>query len=121
MDNQERHGPRWRLIAKVVLALLVLNFLTSFNNVWPTPLIKPDARIGPEFVGLWIILLVLVASFGRVGRAAVAVLTGLFLMVVIGRYADVTAPALLGRQINLYWDGQQLPAFLDVVSQALVW
>ena len=101
--------------------MLVLNFLTSFNNIWPTPLVKPDARIGPEFVGLWVILLVLVAIFGWVGRGAIALLTGLFLLVAIGRYADVTAPALLGRSVNLYWDGQQLPAFLEVISQALAW
>ena len=31
-------------------------------------------------------------------------LSGIWLMLVIGHYADVTAPALYGREINLYWD-----------------
>jgi hypothetical protein len=31
----------------------------------------------------------------------------------------VTAPALFGRAINLYWDGHQLPRFLTVTSQNL--
>ena len=119
MDKREPSGPRWLSITKVVLALLVLNFLNSFNNVWPTPLIVPDARVGPELIVLWVMLLVLVAVFGRPGRRTLSLLTGLFLMVAIGRYADVTAPALLGRQVNVYWDGAQLPAFLDVVSRAL--
>ena len=121
MEDQKRHGARWVLIAKVTLALLVLNFLNSFNNVWPTPWIVPDARIGPEFVALWLALLALVALFGHLGRGAILLLTGLYFAVAIGRYADVTAPALLGRAINLYWDGQQLPAFLDVVRQGLAW
>ncbi len=108
-------------MTKVTLALLVLNFLTSFANVWSTPLIRPDMRIGPEFVGLWLILLLLVGLFGRVGRRAVTLLTGLFLLVAIGRYAEVTVPAWFGRKVNLYWDAQHLPKFLDVASQDLAW
>jgi len=89
------------LIFKVAAALLLLNFLTSFENVWPTPLIKPDARIGPEFVGLWVLLLAWVALFKRLGSIPLAVLTGLYMAIVIGRYADVTVPALFGRLLNL--------------------
>ncbi|MCW9079795.1 MAG: hypothetical protein OQK74_11575, partial [Gammaproteobacteria bacterium] len=108
-------------MTKVALAMLFLNFLTSFNNFWPTPMVQPDTRIGPEFVGLWLILLLLVALFGRVGRGAIAFLTGLFLLVAIGRYADVTVPAWLGRKMNLYWDAYHLPKFLEVASQDYAW
>ena len=121
LEDQRPQGNRWLATVKVALALLVLNFLTSFNNIWSTPFVQPDTRIGPDFVGLWLILLVLVALFGRVGRAATAVLTSLFLFVVIGRYVEVTVPAWLGRKMNLYWDAQHLPKFLDVASQELVW
>ena len=106
---------------KVTLALLVLNFLTSFNNVWSTPFIRPDTRIGPEFVGLWVILLLLVLLFGRVGRRAITLLTTVFLLVVIGRYVEVTVPAWFGRRVNLYWDAQHLPKFLEVASQDYAW
>ena len=99
----------------------MLNFLTSFNNVWSTPWVQPDTRIGPDFVGLWLILLLLVALFGRVGRGAIALLTGVFLLVVIGRYAEVTVPAWFGRKVNLYWDAQHLPTFLEVASQDYAW
>ncbi len=108
-------------MAKIALALLVLNFLTSFSNVWSTPYVQPDTRIGPDFVGLWVILLLFVALFGRVGRRAIAVLTGVFLLTVIGRYVDVTVPSWFGRKVNLYWDAQHLPAFLDVASQEYAW
>lgn len=117
--NQRDPSFRWTLILKVAAALLLLNFLTSFDNVWPTPLIKPDARVGPEFVALWVLLLAWVALFKRVGSFALAALTGLYLLVVIGRYADVTVPALFGRELNLYWDGHQIPKFLEVASQTL--
>ena len=96
-EGRRAQGNRWLVMTKVALALLVLNFLTSFNNVWSTPFVRPDTRIGPELVGLWLILLLLVAVFGRVGRGAIAGLAGVFLLVVIGRYADVTVPAWLGR------------------------
>jgi hypothetical protein len=106
---------------KVALALLALNFLTTFNNVWSTPWIRPDTRIGPDFVGLWFFLLLLVALFGHVRRGIILVLTGIFLLVVIGRYAEVTVPAWFGRKVNLYWDAQHLPTFLEVASQEYAW
>ena len=121
LDGLRPKGSRWLVVIKVALALLVLNFLTSFNNIWSTPFIQPDTRIGPEFIGLWLILLVLVALFGRVGRVAIAVLTGLFLLVVIGRYTEVTVPAWFGRKVNLYWDAKHLPTFLEVASQDYAW
>ena len=119
MEEPQAQGIRWSRLVKAVLALLVLNFLISFNNLWPTPWVQPDTRIAPELVGLWVILLVILAVFGRIGRLTVTLLTGVFFLLVIGRYADVTVPALLGRKMNLYWDAYHLPKFLEVASQAL--
>lgn len=121
LEDRRPQGNRWLVIAKVALALLVLNFLTTFNNVWSTPFVQPDTRVGPDLVGLWLVLLLLVALFGHVGRGAIAVLTGAFLLMVIGRYADVTVPAWFGRKVNLYWDAQHLPKFLEVASQEYAW
>jgi len=105
-----------------LLALLTLNFLATFVNVWPTPWVQPELRIGPEVVALWIALMLLAAVFRPIGRRTVAVFTVLFLLIAIGRYADVTVPALFGRKMNLYWDAYHLPKFLEVASQALsVW
>jgi hypothetical protein len=121
VEAKRTPGARWLLLARVLLALLTLNFLATFVNVWPTLMVEPEARIGPEFVALWVSLLLLVATFGRVGRAAIAVLTGLFLLVAIGRYADVVVPAMLGRKLNLYWDGYHVWRFLEVAARDLPW
>src|SRR5439155_7995703 len=39
-----------------------------------------------------------------------------WLVLTIGRYADVTAPALYGRDVNLYWDLRYIP---DVASMLI--
>jgi hypothetical protein len=113
--------PTWVIVVQVMAAALVLNALTSFNNIYPTPYVQLGTQIGPEFVALWVVLLVWVAVFRRVGRVPAAVLTGLFVLVVVGRYADVTVPAWLGRRLNLYWDAYHLPKFLEVASQSFTW
>lgn len=111
----------WRRLLRVVLALLVLNSALSFSTWWPTPGIVPEARLAPEFVGLWLLLLVLVWRRAYLGRRGIALLTLGYLLLVLGRYADVTTPSLFGREINLYWDGLQIPRFLWVSSQERPW
>lgn len=108
----------WRPWVVTLLAALGLNTLLSMNNVWPTPWIVPDHRLAPEFVGLWLLLLVIVAWSGRPGARTLDLLAAVFLVLVLGRYLDVTVPALFGRPVNLYWDTLQLPRFIDVASQA---
>ena len=102
-----------------VAALWFLNAALSFDNWRPTPWIKLDARLAPELVALWLLLLVAAKAFGSVGRGLVSALAALYLLLVVGRYADVTAPALFGRALNLYSDGKQIPRFLAVISQDL--
>lgn len=108
-----------------VFALLFLNAALSFSTWWPTPGIVLDRRLAPEFVGLWLVVLALVAWRGRVGNGlgngALGILTLAYLLLVLGRYADVTAPSLFGRPINLYWDGLQIPRFLWVSAQEMAW
>jgi hypothetical protein len=116
-------APRpWGRIAKAVLALLCLNAALSFSTWWPTPGVVLDHRIAPEFVWLWLLLLGWVGWRGALGPRALVLFTLGYLALVIGRYADVTVPALFGRSINLYWDGTQIPRFLWVSAQDLpVW
>lgn len=107
----------WHRIATGVLALLLLNGLLSFSTWWPTPGIVPDHRLAPEFVWLWLVVLALVGVFGRLPRGAAALLAAGYLLLVIGRYVDVTTPALFGRELNLYWDVPQIPRFVWVTAQ----
>jgi len=108
-----------RRVWVAALALVLLNALLSMNNLWPTPLVVPDHRLSPELVVLWCGLL----AYGRwVGVPGPRLLTWLGIaltLLVLGRYADITVPALFGRPINLYWDGAQLPRFLAVSAQDL--
>jgi hypothetical protein len=115
-----QHRP-WRRITAATLALLFLNGMLSFRDWWPTPGILPDHRLAPEFVWLWLALLATVAWRGRLAPLALVMFTLVDLLLVLGRYADVTVHSLFGRPINLYWDGVQIPRFLWVSAQELAW
>jgi Sulfatase len=107
----------WLDAAKGAAALLVLNSLLSFGPWWPTPGIVFQARLAPELVALWLLLLRLVARDRILSRRALWVLTAFVFLLIVGRYADVTAPSLFGRPVNLYWDLPQLPRFLWVSAK----
>ena len=94
---------------KAAIALLVLNAFLSMTNWWPTPFVELDKRIAPEFVLLWVALLFLVWRRRVLGPRLIALLTWVYLALVLGRYFDTTTPALFGRDINLYWDALQIP------------
>ncbi len=100
-----------------LIALALLNAALSFRNLWPTPGITLDTRLAPEFVALWLLLLAGVAWRGALTARVVTVLAAAWLMLALGRYADVTVPTLFGRAVNLYWDGQQIPRFLLTASR----
>ncbi len=95
--------------AITLLVMLGLNALLSMVNWWPTPMVQLDARLAPEFVWVWAALLVFVRFFGAPAGKSLAVFTLAYMTLVIGRYFDVTAPALFGRDVNLYWDAMQIP------------
>jgi hypothetical protein len=102
-------------------AAVALNAALSFNNVWPTLWIKPDLRLAPELVAAWVAMLAAAWRYDRVPRVLVGALAGLLALLVVGRYADVTVPAIMGREINLYWDGAQLPRFVWVTAKERGW
>jgi hypothetical protein len=101
----------------VALALLALNIGLAHHNQWPTPWIRITTEISPELVVL-VLVVALGAAFGfRLGRAAQWGLATLLFIYVIGRYIDVTAPALFGRRIDLYWDSQHLPSVAQMALE----
>ncbi len=110
--------PAWLRFA---LALLFLNGVLSFTSWWPTVGVLPDARIAPEFVGLWLILAGWLALRGQPPRRLLNLLAALYALLVLGRYVDVVAPSLFGRPISLYWDVPQIPRFLWVTAAGLPW
>ena len=102
-------APGPKRVVQALLALFVLNAFLSMTNWWPTPFVQLDKRLAPEFVLLWVVILGLVAWRGMLSRGLVVALTMGYLLLVFGRYFDTTAPALFGRDINLYWDALQIP------------
>lgn len=105
-EAQPLRARDWLALA---FALFVLNSGLTLHNVWPTAWVRLRPELSIELPVL-VLALVAWASFVRpVGRLAWAVLTALMLVLVVGRYAEVTAPALYGRPVNLYWDAEHLP------------
>jgi hypothetical protein len=102
-------------------ALLVLNAALTFGNLWPTLRVVPRAELSIE-IALLLLALVAWTSFVRpLGRVSLVALTLLLFVFVLGRYAEVTAPALYGRPVNLYWDSQHLPKVAAMLAEVGPW
>jgi len=110
----------WRGIS-LALAVLLLNVSLTFHDIWPTPAVTWRGEISVE-VGAYLCVLALVAALRRHDRTfstrALRVLTIVWLLLVVGRYADVTATALFGRDINLYWDLRYIPDVVSLLAKA---
>lgn len=107
---------RW---AGVALALWGLNFALTFENRWPTPWITAGGAVSVE-IALILLGLALVAEYrGPPSRRLIGALALLLILLLLGRYAEVTVPALYGRPVNLYWDGQHLPRVMAMLAEAV--
>jgi hypothetical protein len=110
----------WRGVS-LALAVLLLDVSLTFHNIWPTPAITWRGEISIE-LGAYLCVLVLWAAVRRrdrtLSRRLLRVLTIVWLLLVIGRYADVTATALFGRDINLYWDLRYIPDVVSLLAKA---
>ena len=77
-------------------------------------MVEPRAEISVEVAALVLGLAVYAEiaarrGFAPPGDARRSGSPALMFVLTIGRYADVTAPALYGRPVNLYWDARHLP------------
>jgi phosphatidylglycerophosphate synthase len=109
--GQHRHD--WRGSVGLATAVVFLDVAVTFSNIWPTPAIRWQGELSVELASFLLLLVIATRWLGPPSRAALAWLSVLWVLLVIGRYVDVTAPALYGRDINLYWDLRYVP---DVVS-----
>src|SRR5205085_5120252 len=55
----------------------------------------------------------------RRSRARMRALAAIWVALTIGHYADVTTPALYGRDINLYWDVRYMPDVAAMITTAV--
>jgi hypothetical protein len=109
-------------IADALFALLLVNALLVFGNVWPTPWPLMQLAISPELALLLLGLTLWHWRRGPLSAWPVAILAAGTVLLVVGRYADVTAPALYGRPVNLYWDLPHVGSVIGMLVRAApVW
>ncbi len=89
-------------------AALLVNLALTFENLWPTPWVRPAAALSVE-AALLVLGIAWLVWRGAFTPRVRAVLAGLVVVMALTRYAEVTALALYGRPVNLYWDAQHLP------------
>jgi hypothetical protein len=113
---------RWRAWLGLAVALFGLNLAWSFHNLWPTVWVTSRHELSVEIAAL-VVLLALAGELGRwPSRAMLRWLAVLVLLFTVARYVEVTAPALFGRRVNLYWDAQHLPHVLAMLIEVTpVW
>ncbi len=104
---------------KLLFALFLLNSALTFQNRWPTVGVRWTPEGSLDLIVLLLALAALIAWRGKPGRTLRRVMLGVCALLVAGRYVDVTAPALMGRSLNLYWDSQHLPNVLAMFSARL--
>ena len=93
---------RWALLT---VALVLLNLSLTFVSIWPTLGVQASAQLSVEAALLVLGLAVVRAWRGQpVSARTRGLLAATWVLLVIGRYIDVTTRSLYGRSVNLYWD-----------------
>lgn len=108
---------RTRRWAALAAALVFLDASLTFSNVWPTPAIHWRGELSVELAAFVLALACAHRWFRPVSRATLGWLSACWILLVIGRYAEVTAPALYGRDVNLYWDLRLIPDVIAMVTK----
>jgi hypothetical protein len=106
---------RWTSLAA---AVILLNASLTFDNVWPTPAIQWHNQLSFE---LAVVVLAMIAAWPRFGspsRGVLITLAAVWIFLTLGHYGIVTAPALFGREINLYWDVRFGPDVVGLLASA---
>jgi Sulfatase len=119
MDERGALTP-WQWIA-LALAVGFLDLVLTFYNVWPSLWIRPSFELSVELGVLLLGIVAYAARRGGVPRALHVALLVLLVLLVIGRYAEVTSPALYGRPVNFYWDARHLPAVAAMLAKVAPW
>ncbi len=103
-----RTGPLdWCLLP---VALALLNLSLTFRNVWPTPSVRLTADMSVELALAALAIVFLRRGRGRVPAGALRAGAVAWVVLVAGRYIDVTTRSLYGRDVNLYWDFRHVPS-----------
>ena len=109
-------------IARLAAALLILDASLTFQSLWPTPAVRWTGELSIEVAaGLLIAIAATLFGVSLTSRRAIRWMAIVWIVLVIGRYGDVTAQALYGRDINLYWDLRFIPDVASMLARAMPW
>jgi hypothetical protein len=106
----------WLAWPLVFLALLLLNATLTFANVWPTAKIRWQNALSIELAACVLLLAWRPHASASLARRA---LPAVWLLLVVGRYLDVTAPGVYGRAVNLYWDAPHFGNVMAMIAEPL--
>lgn len=98
------------------LGFLVLNALLVFHNSWPGMGVTLVLRLSVELCLGVAALAWLVGRRGGLPDPTQTWLAVGLVGLVLVRYANVTAPSLMGRPVHIYWDGRHLVEVGKVVA-----
>ncbi|MBT9464647.1 sulfatase-like hydrolase/transferase [Hydrogenophaga sp.] len=105
-------------LLRFALAFGLLNTLLTFENRWSGFGVAYMPRLSFELCLAVVALMGWVAWRGRLSPRATTVSAVGFMALVLVRYASVTAPAVMGRPVNVYWDGRHASELLRVTAQS---
>lgn len=110
---------QFRTIAAVLAALLLLDIGLTLHNVWPTVGVRWPGDASVDLA--WIVLLLSVhgAWRGRLGALLQWGLAALLSFMMLVRYVDITAPALFGRRVDIYWDIPHTPNVVAMLAATM--
>jgi len=101
--------PGWtRWLLRFGLPLATLNAMFTLENIWPTLWARPGLRLSFELCMATLALTAWLAARDAASARMLRTLAALTTFWVVTRYVEVTASAVFGREINLYWDGRHL-------------
>lgn len=107
-----------RRIIAAVAAIGFLNILLTLQNIWPTAWVRLTAEASVEIAVIVLLLALTIEWRGSLDPRLRWIAVAILLALIAGRYADITAPALFGRRIDLFWDARHLPRVVTMVAES---
>jgi hypothetical protein len=105
---------RWVVLGP---AIVLLNKSVTFYNVWPTLAVNWYGALSLE-LAVCLLILAAMGAYWHPSRNSLRCMAIVWVLMIIGRFADVTAPSLYGREINLYWDLRHLSGVAGMLAAA---
>ncbi len=103
------------------VALWILNAALTFHNRWPTFWTQLEPELSVELMILLLGLALGIVWRGPPGHRVHGLIVGGYAFLTLCRYLEVTVPALVGRRINLYWDGPHIPGVIAMMVDGFPW